>query len=250
MFETTVRLLRESPIAVVPLLTLVWFVGNGIRRRDGVAYRALTRALAVGVAPPVALFVLAELTGRRVLSRLAASLLDFEADVVAALLGVADGLLAGLLRAFLEIVGRATPALPSWNPFAVLSAAGFLAAVFGIHFLAGSVLVRVTRASAKRSSADAWLTGAGGVLFVSGMVWMIMHFDALDLGRLERELAVLATSLGMTAGAVVTALSADRNRRDAADRPERPTPSRTDGDRSWKARYRRLWDAVRAAARR
>jgi hypothetical protein len=251
MFETTVRLVRESPIAVVPLLTLVWFVGTSVRERDDVAYRVLRRVLAVGVAPLVALFVLAELTAQRVLSRLATSLLDLKADVAAGLLSVADSLLAALLRAFLAVVRSATPALPSWNPFAVLSAAGFLVAVFGVHFLAGSALVWVTRESAKRSSADGWLTGAGGILFVSGVVWMVMHIDALDLSRLEREFAVLATSLGVTVGVVVTALSAKLNLRDTADRSERPTSSRADtDDHRWKTRYERLKEVIRTAARR
>ncbi len=258
MFETTAHLLQRSPLAIVPLLALVWFVGKGLIQRTGIVYSILRRVLTVAVTPLIFLFVFAELTGIGALSGLARSLFDLEAGVVNEGLAIVDSLVAALLRAFLGFVDGflnaavgSTPAVSPWDPLSVVSTAAFLVAVFGIHFLAGGVLVWFTAELEGDLSMDGWLSGAGLVLFVSGMVWLLLHLGTFDVGRLGREFAVLATSAGVTSGVVVTALVVKLDYEDSGDRPETGEPSRDDtDDHHRQSRYERLKRTIRTVSHR
>ncbi len=214
MFETTFGVLQKSPLAIVPLVAIGWFVALGVRRSKLVS-RVARYVFVLGVIPPFCLFVLADFFGSRSSGKLARTLLDSEVGLVVGMLDTADRLTAAVLRAFLQFVSGITPGdplagvasmLPSWDPFAALSAIGFLLAVFVAHLVAGVVVIRLTRWEKGVSAADEWLTAAGVVLFVSGLTWMMLQFAPLEFGRFALQTAVLASSMGLLTGITVSNL--------------------------------------------
>lgn len=214
MFETTFGVLQKSPLAIVPLVAIGWFVALGVRRSKLVS-RVARYVFVLGVIPPFCLFVLADFFGSQTSRGLARTLLDSEVRLVVGMLDTADRLTAAVLRAFLQLVSGVTPGdplagvtsmLPSWDPFAAISAVGFLVAVFLVHFVAGIVVIRITRWENGASLADEWLSAAGVVLFVSGMVWMLLQFDPIGFGNFELRASVLASSMGLVTGITVSNL--------------------------------------------
>ncbi|MCO8245741.1 MULTISPECIES: hypothetical protein [unclassified Haladaptatus] len=214
MFETTFGVLQKSPLAIVPLVAIGWFVALGVRRSKLVS-RVARYVFVLGVIPPFCLFVLADFFGSQSSRGLARTLLDSEVRLVVGMLDTADRLTAAVLRAFLHLVSGVTPGdplvgitsmLPSWDPFAAISAVGFLVAVFALHFVAGIVVIRITRWENGASLADEWLSAAGVVLFVSGMVWMLLQFDPTGFGNFELRASVLASSMGLVTGITVSNL--------------------------------------------
>ena len=214
MFETTFGVLQKSPLAIVPLVAIGWFVALGVRRSKLVS-RVARYVFVLGVIPPFCLFVLADFFGSQSSRGLARTLLDSEVRLVVGMLDTADRLTAAVLRAFLQLVSGVTPGnplggitsmLPSWDPFAAISAVGFLVAVFAVHFVAGIVVIRITRWENGASLADEWLSAAGVVLFVSGMVWMLLQFDPIGFGNFELRASVLASSMGLVTGITVSNL--------------------------------------------
>ena len=215
MFETTIGVLHDSPLAIVPLVAILWFVVRSVRE-SRIVSRIGRYAFVFGVIPPFCLFVLADLFGSQSSGKLARTLLDSEVGMVVGMFDVLDRLTAAVLRAFVQFVAGVVPSkplggvasmLPSWDPFAALSAIGFLLAVFVAHLVAGVVVIRLTRWEKGVSAADEWLTAAGVVLFVSGLTWMLLQFAPVRFGRFELQTAVLASSMGLLTGITVSNLS-------------------------------------------
>lgn len=221
MFETTFSVLRESPLAIVPLAVIVWVVAR-TARRSGISARIARYVLVFGAVPPFCLYLLAELLGSGRIRDLARALLAAELRLATWTLDVIDSALAAICRAFLRFVaglvpgeplGGGTSVLPSWDPFAVLSAAAFLVAVFAVHFVAGIVVTWLTRGDGpftRREDgpvvANEWLTAAGVVLFVSGLVWTLLQFAPAEFGRFALQTAVLASSMGVVSGVAASNL--------------------------------------------
>ncbi len=215
MFETTIGVLHDSPLAIVPLVAILWFVGRSARG-SRIVYRIARYAFVLGAIPPFCLFVFADIFGSQSSRRLARTLLDSEMGLVVDMLDILDKLTAAILRAFIQFVAGIVPSdplagatsiLPAWDPFAALSAVGFLIAVFIAHLLAGVVVIRLTRWEKGVSAADEWLTAAGVVLFVSGLTWMLLQFAPSEFARFELQAAVLASSMGLLTGITVSNLS-------------------------------------------
>ncbi|WP_255681353.1 hypothetical protein [Natrinema sp. SYSU A 869] len=172
----------------------------------------------MGVIPPFGLFLLARLLGSGLVRDLARELLDSEIRLAVRILAEIDSLIAAVLQTFVQFVaglvptdllGSFTSALPSWNPFAALSIAGALLAVFIVYFVTGVVVIRLTQREDGSSVADKWLIVTGVVLFVSGMVWTLLQSDSLGFGRFELQIAVLASSIGVTSGVAASNLPVD-----------------------------------------
>ncbi len=168
--------------------------------------------------PPFGLFLLARLLGSGLVRDLARELLDSEIRLAVRILAEIDSLIAAVLQTFVQFVaglvptdllGSFTSALPSWNPFAALSIAGALLAVFIVYFVTGVVVIRLTQREDGSSVADKWLIVTGVVLFVSGMVWTLLQSDSLGFGRFELQIAVLASSIGVTSGVAASNLPVD-----------------------------------------
>ncbi|WP_458188432.1 hypothetical protein [Haladaptatus sp. NG-WS-4] len=250
MFDATVGVLQASPLAIVPLLVLGSFVGKRLVQRDGVGYRLVRRLVTFGVIPLVFLFVLGKATGQAEVLDLARWLFEFEARLVTGSLEVIDGVLATLLEAFLGLVesvfgvsNGGTDGSSSWNPLGIVSTVGILVAIFVLHALAGGLLVWLTDGSV--SATDGWLTGAGVVFFVSGLVWTFLQLDAFGVGDVGPGFAVLASSLGVSVGVGVTAFSVTPSL-DADEPNRRPSPVDSDtDDRGWRSYYERLKRTVR-----
>lgn len=215
MFETTLGVLHESPFAIVPLVAIVWFVGLSVRRSK-IPPRLARYAFVFGAIPPFCLFLAGELLGSPAIRDLGRSFLHAEIGLFFGALGVLDTLIGAVLRAVLAFVaglvpsdalGGVTSIPPAWNPFTILSAVGFLVAVFVVHFVTGLVVMRLPKRES--SLADEWLTSAGVVLFVSGMVWMLLQFDPWGFGQFELRTAVLASSMGLITGVTVSNLPVD-----------------------------------------
>ncbi|MFH5801289.1 hypothetical protein [Haladaptatus sp. CMAA 1911] len=216
MFETTIGVLHESPFALVPLAAIVWFVVQSARRSK-IPSRLARYALVFGAIPPFGLFLLAELAGSRTVRDLARALLDGEIGLLVDILGVIDAVTAAVLVAVLrfvdglvpaDILGGFTSVFPSWDPFAAVSVLGFLATVFALQFVTGIAVMRITGRE-DASDTNEWLTAAGVVLFVSGLVWTLLQFDPKGFGRLELQTAVLASSTGLLTGVVASNISID-----------------------------------------
>jgi len=214
MFETTIGVLHDSPFAFVPLAAIVWFVVQSARRSK-IPSRLARYALVFGAIPPFCLFLLAELAGSRTIRDLARALLDGEIGLLIHTLGVIDTVTAAVLTAFLRFVGGVVPSdllggftsiSPSWDPFAAVSVLGFLVTVFALQFVTGIAVMRITGRE-DASDTNEWLTAAGVVLFVSGLVWTLLQFDPQGFGRLELQTAVLASSTGLLTGVVASNLS-------------------------------------------
>ncbi|ADB63405.1 hypothetical protein Htur_4619 (plasmid) [Haloterrigena turkmenica DSM 5511] len=217
IFETTLSVLQESLLAIVPLAIIVWFVARTVPR-SGVLSWVVRWIFVVGVIPPFGLFLLAELLGSELVRDLAWAFLDGEVRLTVQILAVIDSLIATVLRAFVQFVAGLVPTnllasfmstLPSWNPFVALSIAGSLLVVWIVHFVTGVVVVRLTQREDGLSVADKWLTVAGVVLFVSGMVWTLLQSDSLDFSRFELQIAVLASSMGVISGVAASNLPVD-----------------------------------------
>ncbi|MFC6766513.1 hypothetical protein [Natrinema soli] len=217
IFETTLSVLQESSLAIVPLAIIVGFVARTVPR-SGVLSWVVRWVFVLGVIPPFGLFLLAELLGSGLVRDLARALLDGEIRLAVRVLAVIDSLIAAVLRAFVQFVAGLVPtdllasfmsALPSWNPFTALSIVGSLLAVFIVHFVTGVVVIRLTQREDGLSVADKWLIIAGVVLFVSGMVWTLLQSDSLDFSRFELQIAVLASSMGMISGVAASNLPVD-----------------------------------------
>ncbi|WP_231186601.1 hypothetical protein [Haladaptatus sp. DYF46] len=217
MFETTIGVLHESPFALVPLAAIVWFVVQSARRSK-IPSRLARYIVVFGAIPPFGLFLLAELAGSRTVRDLARALLDGEIGLLVDILGVIDTVTAAVLVAVLRFVAGVVPSdslggftsvLPSWDPFAAVSALGFLATVFVLQFVTGIAVMRITGREDGVSDTNEWLTAAGVVMFVSGLVWTLLQFDPKGFGRLELQTAVLASSTGLLTGVVASNLSVD-----------------------------------------
>ncbi|GKZ16394.1 hypothetical protein [Haladaptatus sp. T7] len=213
MFETTIGVLHESPSAIVPLAVVLWFVVQSVRR-SGFPTRLARYAVVFGALPPFCLFVLAELLGSQSSRNLARALLDGEIRLLVDTLGLIDAVTAALLEATLQFAAGILPSdrlggISSWDPFAAVSALGFLAAVFLVQFVTGVLVTRLAGRAADASDTNEWLTVAGVVLFVSGLLWTFLQLDPLEFGRLELQTAVLASSMGLTTGVAASNLSVD-----------------------------------------
>lgn len=217
MFETTIGVLHESPFALVPLVAIVWFVVQSARQST-IPFRLARYVVVFGAIPPFGLFLLAELSGSQTVRDLARALLDGEIGLLVDIFGVIDTVTAAVLTAVLQFVaglapndplGGFTSILPSWDPFAAVSALGFLVTVFALQFVAGIAVMRITDRESGVSDTNEWLTAAGVVLFVSGLVWTLLQFDPKGFGRLELQTAVLASSTGLLTGVVASNLSVD-----------------------------------------
>ena len=216
MFETTIGVLHESPLALVPLAAIVWFVVQSARRST-IPSKLARYAVVFGAIPPFGLYILAELLESRTVRDLARALLDGEIGLLVDTLGVIDTVTAAVLTAFLrfvdglvpnDILGGFTSVFPSWDPFAAVSLLGFLVTVFALQFVTGIAVMRITGRE-DASDTNEWLTAAGVVLFVSGLVWTLLQFDPKGFGRLELQTAVLASSTGLLTGVVASNLSVD-----------------------------------------
>jgi hypothetical protein len=217
MFETTIGVLHESSFALVPLAAIVWFVVQSARRSK-LPSRLARYVVVFGGIPPFGLFLLAELTGSGTVRDIAHALLDGEIGLLVDILGVIDTVTAAVLVAVLRFVAGVVPSdslggftsvLPSWDPFAAVSVLGFLATVFVLQFVTGIAVMRITGREDGASDTNEWLTAAGVVLFVSGLVWTLLQFDPKGFGRLELQTAVLASSTGLLTGVVASNLSVD-----------------------------------------
>jgi hypothetical protein len=79
--------------------------------------------------------------------------------------------------------------------------------VFAVHLITGLTVMRITGREEGASDTNEWLTAAGVVLFVSGLVWTLLQFDPLEFGRFELQTAVLASSMGLLTGVVTSNLA-------------------------------------------
>ncbi|ELY99554.1 hypothetical protein [Natrialba aegyptia] len=245
MFETTFSVLQESPLAIVPLAIIVWFIARTVLW-SGVLSWVARWVFVLGVIPPFGLFLFAELLGSGLVRDLARALLDGEVRLTIRVLTGIDSLISAVLRAFVQFVAGLVPtdllasfmsALPSWNPFEVLSTVGFLFAVFVVHFVTGVVVIRLTQREDSLSVADTWLTVSGLVLFVSGMVWTLLQSNSLEFGRFELQIAVLASSMGLISGVAASNLFVDfptgwadnlKDGPEGSDTPQDETTSRSE----------------------
>ncbi len=172
MFETTIDLVLETPLLVIPLLPALYCTWVVLWRARRVWITLAMIFGVLGLLPVFLLFLLGEVTGWEIWRRLGTILFEIELTVAGWGVGFYDDMLAAWLKLSQLLIDGLVSVLLS--PFAGLNIAlptvvpAWLWA-FCLHFVGGAMLVYSLHSGREHSLFDSVLRGGGGVFLISGL---------------------------------------------------------------------------------
>ena len=204
MFESTFQILAERPVAIAPLLFVLWIALGALwRGRSHVVTIVKWGALGLGIPLFVVLF-LAEFTDRLTWHERADALIAFQADALSLLFRFVDAVVAAFLRVFLLFLGGIVTVFEEIASDAVptVTANEFIITLFLFEFFAGALLVYVLYEATRSSGTwyGSWSAGLGLILFVSGWFSLLLRTGAWEASEATLLSGFVAATAGLALG--------------------------------------------------